>query len=168
MSTSLRTIVPLSLALLLLISYSFMSAQSWTPAPTAGPPNSNTPAPVNVGTSTQSVQQGIGSLLFDRFAAVNSVWSDKYCNALGGSCFTATSTGDSVTMADFYTYMTNQNPMAYPESTACSCKPGELLTGCSGFQAGENDTQQLSGGRNGCYSDGTTRAKCHCMGAVTP
>lgn len=51
MTTSLKQIIPLSLALLTLLSYQFIGAQ-WSGAP-ATAPNSNVPAPVNVGAGDQ-------------------------------------------------------------------------------------------------------------------
>ncbi len=49
---SYTSIITLSLALLILVGYNFISAQSWT-APTGTPPANNAAAPVNIGTTAQ-------------------------------------------------------------------------------------------------------------------
>ena len=81
---NLIKIIPLSIILCGLLTYSFMQAQ-WA-GPTAAAPGANTPAPVNVGTSSASIQNGSGSLLFHRFSAASAVWSPRYCNATGVNC----------------------------------------------------------------------------------
>ncbi len=83
-----RSLAIFSLVALLLVSYNFMSAQ-WS-APTATAPNGNTPAPVNVGSTTQAKT---GNLAVNILAATTEVRSNRYCDALGNNCFTATSTG---------------------------------------------------------------------------
>ncbi len=150
--------LPLSVVVIGLLGYNFLSAQWQNPTATA--PGNNTEAPINISANYQAKLGDLGAV---------RMRAGEYCDATGLDCFTADEVGGggggNGSMADFYTYMTNNNPQAYPEGTACSCQTGELLTGCSGFQNGDNDTQQLSGGRNGCFSDGSTRAQCHCMGA---
>lgn len=65
----------------LVVSYQFVSA-GWTP-PSALPPNGNSEPPINVGTTTQTKN---GNLVVDTLAAVSEVWSDNYCDAVGGNC----------------------------------------------------------------------------------
>ena len=150
-------LAPLLIVLFGLLAYNFMSAQSSWSGPTATAPDSNTPAPINIGGIYQAKLGDLGAI---------RMRAGSYCNADGTVCTNADLIGGGGgTMANFYTYSTNQNPQAYPNRTACTCKPGELLTGCSGFQRSDNDTEQLPGGVNGCYSDGSTVAKCHCMGS---
>ncbi len=81
------TLIPLIICFSLLTGYNFMSAQ-WS-APTAAAPGDNTEAPVNVGSTTQAKS---GSLAANIFAATTEMRSNRYCDALGGNCFTATST----------------------------------------------------------------------------
>jgi hypothetical protein len=87
MSSSLRTIVPLALALVLLISYGYITANdgNWhsPPSGTVAPDN-NTLPPINVCTITQTKS---GNLVVNTLAAVTEVRSDRYCNALGANCF---------------------------------------------------------------------------------
>lgn len=71
----------------LLGGYSFIGAQSWTPS-SGMPPANNTAAPVNIGTTTQAKN---GNLAANIFAATTEMRSNRYCDALGGNCFTATS-----------------------------------------------------------------------------
>lgn len=84
-------LVPLALIIFGLAGYNFMNA-NWT-SPTGVPPLGNVPAPINQGTSTESVQAGLGILGFDRLVAFDRAYSDKYCNLAGDSCF---SSGDVV------------------------------------------------------------------------
>jgi len=91
---SINQTLILALALVALLGYQFMSAQIWT-APAGSPPANNVQAPINIGTSTQSRQQGSGALVFNRFAAVNAVWSNQYCDAVGGNCFSPSAVNGS-------------------------------------------------------------------------
>ena len=77
-------ITPLFIVVGGLFAYSFMNAQ-WK-GPNTAPPNSNVSAPINIGTSTDSIQNGFGDLIFNRFVAKNAVWSPEYCNRLGDNC----------------------------------------------------------------------------------
>jgi len=69
---------------------------AWTP-PVGGtvPPANNVAAPINVGTSTASLQTGRGSLVFDFLKAKDTVIagtemrSPKYCDAAGINCLSA-------------------------------------------------------------------------------
>ena len=144
--------------------YSFMNA-AWTAAP-ANPPLNNVDAPINTGASPTSIQSGQGALQFDFMSARDTIQSNvevrspNYCDLNGENCYN----GLSNDFLQLYTYSTQANPQNFPEGSACSCRAGELLTGCSGFQQGDHDTERLSGNRNGCYSDGGNTANCHCMG----
>lgn len=66
------------------MGYNFINA--WTPAP-ASPPASNAKAPINVGTSTESIQTASGVLAFDKFVAFQEMRSDSYCDSVGQNCF---------------------------------------------------------------------------------
>ncbi len=68
--------------MLLLVGFHSLSA-SWT-APTAVPPDSNTLAPLNVGTTTQVKA---GNLTAAILGATTEMRSNRYCDALGGNCF---------------------------------------------------------------------------------
>ncbi|MES2966446.1 MAG: thrombospondin type-1 domain-containing protein [Patescibacteria group bacterium] len=83
-SKQLLQVFPLALIVIGLLSYNFMSAQ-WT-SPTGAAPGNNTPAPINAGISSTTIQSAQGYLLFNRFAAVNAVWSPQYCNIDGTVC----------------------------------------------------------------------------------
>lgn len=92
-SKSLSNILVLAIILIGLLGYNFISAGTWT-APTATPPSNNVATPINVGTSTASLQDGLGTLVFNRFAAdnevmSNEVWSNKYCDRNGLNCVTS-------------------------------------------------------------------------------
>ncbi len=82
-SINLKSIAFLSVTLVMLLGYNFISAQVWTPAP-ANPPSNNTPAPINVGTSTQAKT---GNIAANIFAATTEMRSNRYCDALGANCF---------------------------------------------------------------------------------
>ncbi len=56
---SVTSIITLSLALLILVGYNFISAQSWT-APTGTPPADNVAAPVNIGAAAQDKAGNLG------------------------------------------------------------------------------------------------------------
>ncbi len=110
----LRTIIPLALALLALLAYQYMGA-AWTNPP-ANPPNNNVPAPINVGTSTESRQVLQGALGMDSlgvfgkayvqgdavtatpttlvdFDVQGNIGADEYCDRNGTNCFTAAEVG---------------------------------------------------------------------------
>lgn len=70
MKKYLTSIVPLSVALVALVSYQFMGA--WTAAP-ASPPNNNVPAPVNIGVDSSSAQNISGSLGVDGLGVFNTL-----------------------------------------------------------------------------------------------
>lgn len=74
-----------------LLTYNFISAQ-WV-GPTGNPTANNVATPINVGIKSQTKY---GDLVVNTLATVNDVWSDRYCDALGQNCFTATSTGMSI------------------------------------------------------------------------
>ena len=84
-SKQLLKLLPLVLLVAGLLSYNFLSAQ-WQ-SPTATAPNNNTLAPINVGISTTTIQNAQGYLVFNRFSAVNAVWSPRYCDELGANCW---------------------------------------------------------------------------------
>jgi hypothetical protein len=75
MTTSLRTLLPLAVLLAGLSLYGFISAQA-TPAP-ADPPNGNTSAPLNTGSSYQVKAGDLGAI---------SLRSGGYCSADGTNC----------------------------------------------------------------------------------
>lgn len=79
------SLISLSIAVLFLVAYSFLSAQTWTNAP-ANPPSSNTVV-IHRAQSAASSQWGYGTLLFDKLAATDSVNSDLYCDRNGENCF---------------------------------------------------------------------------------
>ncbi|MFN3693171.1 MAG: hypothetical protein ACK4SL_03710 [Candidatus Paceibacteria bacterium] len=83
-----RSLAIFSLVALLFVSYNFMSAQ-WS-APTATAPNDNTPAPINVGTTTQAKN---GNLAANILAATTEMRSNRYCDALGNNCTAANGNG---------------------------------------------------------------------------
>lgn len=97
MSTSLKQIIPLSLALLALLSYHFIGA-TWSDAP-ATAPNNNVPAPINVGVDAASNQTGSGGLAFDDVAAAKisfagvEMRAPRYCDENGENCFVAADVG---------------------------------------------------------------------------
>ncbi len=84
-------IIPLMIVVCGLLTYSFMQAQ-WV-GPEDNPPKLNTPAPINMGSSTQAKT---GNFMANIVAAATSTWSPKYCDATGGNCFTATSIGGGI------------------------------------------------------------------------
>ncbi len=73
---SVTSIITLSLALLILVGYNFISAQTWT-APTGTPPADNTTAPVNVGSTYQAKNGDFGAV---------KLRSGYLCNASGSNC----------------------------------------------------------------------------------
>ena len=77
-----RSLAIFSLVALLFVSYNFMSAQ-WA-APTAVAPGDNTPAPINVGATTQAKT---GNFMANIVAAATSTWSPRYCDELGANCW---------------------------------------------------------------------------------
>lgn len=85
-----RSLLTVTLALCGLFAYSFSGAQNWT-APTENPPDGNVPAPINVGTTAQVKQGTLGVNILATATTTGAVWSDRYCDALGQNCFTATS-----------------------------------------------------------------------------
>lgn len=74
-------IIPLSIILCGLLTYSFMQAD-WT-APTADAPDNNTASPLNVSSSTQVKD---GTLIGNIFGAVTEMRSDRYCDKVGANC----------------------------------------------------------------------------------
>jgi hypothetical protein len=68
----LTTIIPLAIVCAVLLGYQYMGA-TWT-EPTSGPTGGNVAAPINAGTSTNSVQLVQGSLGADRLAAFDDVF----------------------------------------------------------------------------------------------
>ncbi len=96
MVTSYRSVIIFSAVVLLLAGYNFINA-AWTPA-SGTPPDNNTAAPLNVSATTQAKS---GNLQANIFAATTEMRSNRYCDALGNNCFTATSTGgggDTITV----------------------------------------------------------------------
>jgi hypothetical protein len=71
--------------------YNFLGAQTWT-APTASAPLNNVRAPINVGSSLMTMQNGSGTVQFDFLAARDTVLartemrSPKYCDLNGENC----------------------------------------------------------------------------------
>lgn len=81
-------LVPLTLILLGLLSYNFMSAQ-WS-APTATAPGNNATAPINISNNYQAKLGDLGAV---------RMRAGEYCDAAGLNCRSATSTGgDTVTV----------------------------------------------------------------------
>lgn len=78
---SFHSLITLTVVAGLLVSYNFIQAQ-WS-APTATAPNNNTPAPINVGSTTQAKS---GNFMANTLAAATSTWSPRYCNASGSNC----------------------------------------------------------------------------------
>jgi hypothetical protein len=76
------TLIPLVVCFSLLTGYNFMNAQ-WSAAPASAPAN-NTPAPINVGPTTQTKS---GNLMANIVAAATSTWSPRYCDELGANCW---------------------------------------------------------------------------------
>lgn len=83
MSTVNRTLFLCSTIICLLVGYQFLNAQSWSPATGVAPAN-NTPAPVNVGITTQAKS---GNFMANIVAAAASTWSPQYCDELGNNCW---------------------------------------------------------------------------------
>jgi hypothetical protein len=71
----LVTLLPLSIIVVGLLGYSFMSAQ-WQ-NPTSTPPNANTAAPINIGASYQAKLGDLGAV---------RMRAGQYCNADGTVC----------------------------------------------------------------------------------
>ncbi len=83
-----RSLLVLTVTLLLFIGYQFIDA-AWTPA-TGTPPDNNTAAPLNVSATTQAKS---GNLQANIFAATTEMRSNQYCDALGGNCVSVTALG---------------------------------------------------------------------------
>ena len=81
---NLIKIIPLTIILCGLLTYSFMQAQ-WV-GPTATAPTANTLPPINTGTTTQSKLGNFNAFIV---SAASSTWSPKYCNETGGNCVTS-------------------------------------------------------------------------------
>lgn len=79
---SYQSLLILSLVAIMLVSYNFMNAQ-WSAAPSNAPSN-NTPAPINVGSTTQ---QKSGNFMANIVAAATSTRSPRYCDELGNNCW---------------------------------------------------------------------------------
>ncbi|MFT5849564.1 MAG: hypothetical protein ACI9H6_000373 [Patiriisocius sp.] len=103
MSASLKTIIPLALVFSLLVATNFIYA-AWT-APSGVPSEAtNAPAPINVSAEFQDKAGDLtigGSLgVFGGFLyADTEVRSPRYCDEVGGNCFSATTSaavGDTV------------------------------------------------------------------------
>jgi hypothetical protein len=77
-----RSTAVLAVVVCFLVGYNFMSAQ-WTPA-SGTPPAGNTPAPINVGGTTQAKS---GNFMANILAAATSTWSPRYCDELGNNCW---------------------------------------------------------------------------------
>jgi hypothetical protein len=122
-----RPLVIFGLMVTMLVSYNFISAQ-WIPA-SGTPPANNTPAPVNIGSITQAKN---GNLAANIFAATTEMRSNRYCDALGGNCFTATSTSSSGT----------PTCVVRTGAGSASCLAGEVAMGggctssCAGVSSG--------------------------------
>ncbi len=123
---SYTSIITLSLALLILVGYNFISAQTWT-EPTDTPPRDNTAAPINRGKDTATTQWGYGSLGFDKLVAFDSVNSDLYCDRNGENCFGATESLSGKSCPENY-YIQGYSPdgelICAPEGSA-SCSLDE-------------------------------------------
>lgn len=106
LTTSIRSIITLTVAVTVLLGYGFISA--WT-APPAGtvPPANNVPAPLHVGAATQDKN---GNLLANIFAAANQMRSGRYCDALGANCF---------------------KPADVPAPLSVNCPAGQAITAIS-------------------------------------
>jgi hypothetical protein len=72
----LTTLLPLTLILLGLLSYNFMSAQ-WT-GPTASAPGNNATAPINISSNYQAKLGDLGAV---------RMRAGEYCDASGSNCF---------------------------------------------------------------------------------
>jgi hypothetical protein len=85
---TIRSSFVLTIAALFLAGYSFMGA-AWT-APAGTPPNNNTDAPINVGSTTQAKT---GNLMANIMAATTEMRANRYCDALGGNCVSSAGIG---------------------------------------------------------------------------
>jgi len=73
------------MALLVLFGYQYLSSNNeerWQ-APTKAPTDGNVPAPVHIGTNTQTKHGGLGAAIFKADLQVNS---PKYCDKNGENC----------------------------------------------------------------------------------
>ncbi len=88
-SKSLRSIVTLSIALVALLGYGFISAWSVPPAGTV-PPDNNVPAPINVGSinQTKSGDLAVQTMSADYVVSWNQNRSGQFCNLDGTICAT--------------------------------------------------------------------------------
>ena len=106
-------IISIAVILLGLAGYNFMNAQVWT-RPTSQPPQNNVRVPINVGISSTTIQNAVGSLVFNRFAATDAVWSNAYCDSQGQNCqnlgSSATSAINYVQYAKDYCDLNVPNP----------------------------------------------------------
>jgi hypothetical protein len=78
-TTSFKFLIPLTIALVVLISYNFMSAQ-WLSS-TSTPPNNNVAAPLNISSNYQAKLGDLGAI---------RMRSGEYCDAAGLNCYTTT------------------------------------------------------------------------------
>ena len=90
--THARPVMVFAVIAATLVGYNIMSAQTWID-PTGTPPANNTPAPINVGSTTQSKA---GALAASILAATTEVRSDRYCDAMGQNCMNFGSSSNQI------------------------------------------------------------------------
>ena len=166
---SVRSIVALSLALATLLCYSFLSA-AWTPAP-ANPPADNVPPPINVGTSTASVQgDGRGTVAFDRFMAFDEFRSEQYCNLDGTICNDPSSMSGLGYSETFSFSGTHSQFINVPQTAFCSLTASNS-GGCdSGASCGVSISEGSWKVDQRQYGDCDFASSCSysCIGLSTP
>jgi hypothetical protein len=161
-SKNIPLVIALSLVVVGFSGYSFIKAaydQSvWFP-PAGTPPGNNVIAPLNHGTSTESMQIGNGNLGFDQLTAFSQTNSDNYCDLQGGNCFKSTDVG-AANLSVIHTYSTINN-IRNVSGASCSCSAGDFLTACNG-----NGTPLTSSDQNAC--SGATACTCLSTVAAVP
>ena len=152
-------IAVLSLVLVGLVGYGVAQAYPegpWFP-PAGPPPTRNVAAPVNLSTSTQTKN---GDILVDQLVAFTDIRSPKYCDLKGENCL---STSTSLSQFTMYATEKNFNGAVNDNGGQCSCRPGDVLTGCSGYQSKDDDVKaEMVNGKMQCSSQSGSPT-CTCM-----
>jgi len=130
----------LAVAVLLLMGYNFMVAQTWT-APTAIPPNNNVLPPINTGSSTQEKS---GNLSVNILATFTETRSNRYCDAFGNNCF---------------------QPVTITSSR--SCPSGQFMTGITASGTLSCGTPATSTNPTNCTTD-SVRVRSCCYDSCNP
>lgn len=89
-NNSIKKIIGLSIALIMLVGYHYTSAQWTNPPAGTVPPANNTPTPINVGGVAQSKLGNLGAIELiasDYVKAGLQMWSPEYCDENGANCF---------------------------------------------------------------------------------